>query len=335
MKNRISLSIACLFLLALLPAQTGTRVYEFMNITTSPRQAALGGNAQSMWDADPNMAYWNPALMNENMHKKLALNYVNYLADIQMATASFAYQWDDRSFFSVHGQYMDYGDFMAADEIGQVIGNFGAKDINIQLAFAYNISDFFTVGAGAKFIHSQIEMYRSYGIAADLGVVLHDIDYNTNVALSVRNLGYQLKPYDQLREPLPLQVNLGVSHKLEHVPLEVTATLHNLQTFDMSDPESSTGQPTSIYRKAIDHVSVGAELFPGRGFNLRAGYNFKRGNELNPRQNKNFSGVTFGFGLRVSSFRLEYAHAQYYPGSNTDHFGLIIDLENFLEPRYY
>ena len=50
---------------------------------------------------------------------------------------------------------------------------------------------------------------------------------------------------------------------------------------------------------------------------------------------KNFSGFTAGFGLRISSFRLEYAHAQYHSSSNTDHFGLIIDLENFLQPRYY
>ena len=60
-------------------AQDGTRVYEFLNMTTSPRQAALGGNAQSMWDSDPNMALWNPALMNPETHQKLALNYVNYL----------------------------------------------------------------------------------------------------------------------------------------------------------------------------------------------------------------------------------------------------------------
>ena len=58
-------------------AQDRTRVYEFLNITTSARQAALGGNAQTSWDADPNSALWNPSLMNREMHGQFAFNYVN------------------------------------------------------------------------------------------------------------------------------------------------------------------------------------------------------------------------------------------------------------------
>lgn len=324
-----------LIFFGVLSAQDGTRVYEFLNITTSPRQAALGGNAQSMWDADPNMALWNPALMNPETHNKLALNYVNHLADIQFGTASYVYQWDKYNFFSVHGQYVNYGQFIAADEIGNVVGDFRAQDAAITLGYAHNLNDFFTVGANLKYIHSQIETYTSFAAAADVGIVFHDIDYDTNVALSVRNIGTQFKAYDNEKEPLPVQVNLGISHKLEHVPLELTATLHDLQKFDISEQYREDGRDIPTIRKAIDHLSVGAEFFPQSGFNLRFGYNFKRGNELNTDLTRNFSGFTAGFGLRISSFRLEYAHAQYHASSNTDHFGLIIDLENFLEPRYY
>lgn len=316
-------------------AQDGTRVYEFLNITTSPRQAALGGNAQSMWDSDPNMALWNPALMNPETHNKLAINYVNYLTDIQSGTASYVYQYDKYNFFSIHAQYVDYGKFLSSDEIGNVLGDFTAKDAAITLGYAHNLNDFFTLGTNIKYIHSQIESYTSYAAALDVGLVFHDIDYDTNVALSVRNIGTQFKPYDNVREKLPIQVNLGISHKLEHVPLELTATLHDLQKFDISEQIKDDGREVPNVRKMIDHLSVGAEFFPQAGFNLRFGYNFKRGNELNTDLTKNFSGFTAGFGLRISSFRLEYAHAQYHASSNTDHFGLIIDLENFLEPRYY
>ncbi|MDO5654893.1 MAG: type IX secretion system protein PorQ [Flavobacteriaceae bacterium] len=319
----------------LVDAQDGTRVYEFLNITTSPRQAALGGNAQSMWDADPNMALWNPALMNPESHNKLAINYVNHLTDIQFGNASYVYQWDKYNFFSVHAQYVDYGKFIAADDIGNVTGDFSAKDAAITLGYAHNLSDFFTVGANLKYIHSQIETYTSFAAAADLGIVFHDIDYETNVALSIRNIGTQFKVYDNERESLPVQVNLGISHKLEHVPLEISATLHDLQKFDISEQTRDDGREVPRIRKIIDHVSLGAELFPQRGFNLRFGYNFKRGNELNTDLTRNFSGLTAGFGIRISSFRLEYAHAQYHASSNTDHFGLIIDLENFLQRRYY
>ena len=328
-------SILFLLFCVVIQAQDGTRVYEFLNITTSPRQAALGGNAQSMWDSDPNMALWNPALMNPETHNQLALNYVNYLTDIQFGTASYVYQWDKYNFFSIHGQYVDYGDFLAADEIGNVTGNFSAKDASITLGYAHNLNDFFTVGANVKYIHSQLETYTSFAAAMDLGVVFHDIDYETNVALSIRNIGTQFKPYDKVKESLPIQVNLGISHLLEHVPIELTATLHDLQKFDISEQYREDGRELPTIRKAIDHLSVGAELFPQRGFNLRFGYNFKRGNELNTDLTRNFSGFSAGFGLRISSFRLEYTHAQYHASSNTDFFGLVVDLENFLEPRYY
>lgn len=332
--KRITTLIVLLSVVAV-TAQDGTRVFEFLNITTNPRQAALGGNAQSMWDKDPNNSLWNPALVNYDTHRQLGVNYVNYLADVKFGTISYVYQYDTHNFFSIHGQYVDYGDFVAADDIGNITGDFDAKDAAITLSYARKLSDFFTVGAGVKYIHSSIESYKSSGIAMDLGVVFHDIDYGTNVALSVRNIGTQLSTYNGVKEDMPLQVNLGISHVLEHVPLELTATLHDLQKFDISEQTDSDGVETSNLRKAIDHLSVGAELFPQRGFNLRAGYNFKRGNELSTEEAKSFSGLSFGFGIKVNSFRFEYAHARYSAASNANYFGLIIDLESMLESRFY
>lgn len=335
MQLRLLILISILSFSVFANAQDGSRVYQFLQLTTSPRQAALGGNAQSMWDADPNMSYWNPALMNPKSHNKLAFNYLRHLSDIQMGTFSYVYQLNKKNFFSIHSQYVDYGDFVAADETGNVNGKFTAKEAAVFLGYAYNLGDFFTLGTNIKYIHSIIETYTSYAVAADFGLVFHDIDYETNISLGVRNIGMQIKPYESTKEDLPIQVNLGISHKLEHVPLELTATLHDLQKFNISEKEGSNGRPVSNARKVVDHLSVGAELFPGRGFNIRAGYNFKRGNELNTDLTKNFSGITFGFGLRISAFRIDYAHAQYHSAGNTDHLGITVDLERFFDRRRY
>lgn len=329
------LTLLFLFLTILAPAQDGTRVYEFVNITTSPRQAALGGNAQSAWDADPNMSYWNPALMNEQSHGQLGLNYVNYLTDVNFGTVSAVYQYDDDEFFAIHGQYVDYGDFRGYDENDNPTGDFSAKDAAIVVGYARNLSDFFTVGVNAKYINSRIETYSSHAIAADLGLVFHDIDYNTNVALSVRNLGTQLQTYAGTKEKMPLQINLGISHRLEYVPLELSMTLHDLQKFDISMPYNENGQEVGFGRKVIDHISIGGELFPGRGFNIRLGYNFKRGNELALEDKRTFAGLTYGFGIRINSFRFEFAHANYYKGANSNHFGMIINLDRLIQGSNY
>ena len=316
-------------------AQDGTRVYEFVNITTSPRQAALGGNAQSMWDADPNMSYWNPALANEQSHGQLGMNYISYLADVNFGTVSGVYQYDDDQFFSLHAQYLDYGDFRGFDENDNATGDFSAKDAAISLGYARTLSDFFTVGASIKYINSRIESYSSHAVSSDLGIVFHDIDYNTNVSLAIRNLGFQLVTYSGKKEKMPVQINLGMSHKLEHVPLELSLSMHDLQKFDISIPENENGQKASFGRKVIDHVSIGGELFPGQAFNIRLGYNFKRGNELKLDGIRTFAGLTYGFGIKINAFRFDFAHANFYEGASSNHFGIIVNLDRLIQGRNY
>lgn len=324
-----------LFVTVTASAQDGTRVYEFVNITTSARQAALGGNANSAWDADPNMSYWNPAMMNERQHGQVAFNYINYLADVNFGTLSAVYALDDYNFVSVHGQYVDYGDFRGYDENDNATGDFSAKDAALTIGYAHNLSDFFTVGANLKYINSRIESYSSSAVAMDFGAVFHDIDYNTNVSLAIRNVGTQLQTYSGKKEKMPVQINLGISHRLEHVPIELSMTLHDLQKFDISMPYDKNGQEVGTMRKFIDHVSVGAELFPDKGFNIRLGYNFKRGNELALEDARTFAGLTYGFGIRINAFRFEFGHANYYKGSNTNHFGLIVNLDRLMQGSNY
>lgn len=330
-----SLRILLMFFGVLTLGQDGTRVYEFVNITTSPRQAALGGNANSMWDADPNMSYWNPAMVSEKSHGQMALNYVNYLADVGFGTMSAVYQYDEDEFFTIHGQYVDYGNFRGFDENDVYTGDFTAKDAAVALGYARNLSDFFTVGVSVKYINSNIESYTSHALAADFGVVFHDIDYQTNVSLAIRNVGFQLQTYAGTKEKMPLQINLGLSHQLEHVPLELSINLHDLQKLDMSKPTDENGAKTKFGRKFMDHVSIGGELFPGRGFNLRMGYNFKRGSELKIADHRSFSGLTYGFGLRINAFRFDFAHATYYEGANSTHFGIIVNLDRLIQGRNY
>ena len=44
-----------------------------------------------------------------------------------------------------------------------------------------------------------------------------------------RNLGFQLKPYNEVHESLPFEINLGVSQKLENAPITWHITLENIQ----------------------------------------------------------------------------------------------------------
>ena len=61
----------------------GESIYNFLNLTGSAKQAALGGNTLTLLD-DVNQPLWNPSVINQNLDNQLSLNYMNYLADLNI-----------------------------------------------------------------------------------------------------------------------------------------------------------------------------------------------------------------------------------------------------------
>ena len=72
----------------------GKYTYQFLNLVTSPRQAAMGGKTITIYDEDVNQALFNPASINQEMDNHLSLNYGNYYQEVTYGTASYAYTYD-------------------------------------------------------------------------------------------------------------------------------------------------------------------------------------------------------------------------------------------------
>ena len=87
-----------------------------------------------------------------------------------------------------------------------------------------------------------------------------------------------------------------------------------------------TEEKVSFMNDLLRHVIVGAELFPKSIFNLQLGYSFRRGEELRIVDQKYFSGLSFGFGIKFNKLRFNYSHARYSSASNISFLGLQIDL---------
>ena len=78
----------CTILSIFAQAKTGgNNTYEFLNIASSARIAALGGAQIAVKDNDPFLAFDNPSLLNKEMDNKLALTYLNYISDIEIGRA--------------------------------------------------------------------------------------------------------------------------------------------------------------------------------------------------------------------------------------------------------
>ena len=306
-------------------AQTGTNVYPFMNIPVSARQAALGGDAVSVRDSDVNFAAVNPALLNIDMHNQVAINGAMYLAGSTYGTANYARDLQEGHLITVNARFMDYGKMPRTDEAGTVNGEFGAMDASIGAGYAYQFEDEWAIGANVNFITSSIDTYSSMAVAGNFGVSYHFKKTNETIGLVARNFGYQIKPFNGYRERLPFRVDLGYTKILKKFPAAITITAHDLQQFDISSSYNVNGQPVKFPRKIMDHFSFGAEIFPEKAFNIRLGYNVKRGNELAVLDQRSFAGVSAGFGLKFNKIKFDFAHVRYHNSANMNMIGIAVD----------
>lgn len=316
----------------------GNATYQFLNLMSSPRQAALGGKIITNVDYDVTQALYNPATINLEMDNQLALNYANYLGDISYGTAAYAYTVDRRvQTFHAGITYVNYGSFDGYDENGNSTGTFTGNETALSFGYAFQIgfSDFYA-GANIKLISSKLEQYSSFGGALDFGLIYTNEYLEFNAALSVRNLGTQFTTYAGLNEPLPLEIDLGFSQMLENVPVRWHLTFENLQQWPIaaSNPArvttdlggNQTQEDIGFLSQLIRHTLIGAELFPERGFNIRLGYSFRRAEELRILEQRNFSGLSFGIGIKFNKLRFSYTHARYSSASNTSFLGVQISL---------
>jgi hypothetical protein len=317
----------------------GESTYQFLNLVSSPRQAALGGKVLTNIDYDVTQALFNPATINVEMDNQLALNYSSYLGGISYGTASYAYTLDRRT-QTLHAgiTYINYGSFDGYDENGNSTGTFTGNEAALSVGYALQLgySDFY-FGTNLKFITSALEQYNSFGVAVDLGLVYINEDLDFHAALVVRNLGTQITTYAGLNESLPLEIDFGISQRLENVPIRWHLTIENLQQWPLavSNPArvttdlsgNQTEEKIGFLGKMIRRTIIGAELFPEGGFNIRLGYNFRRAEELRIVDQRNFSGLSAGFSIKMKKMRFSYTHAKYTSAANSNFFGLQIDLQ--------
>lgn len=317
----------------------GESTYQFLNLISSPRQAALGGKILTNVDYDVTQALYNPATINVDMDNQLAVNYSSYLGDIRYGTAAYAYTWDRRTqTFHLGVTYVNYGSFDGYDENGIPTGTFSGNEAAFSAGYATQIgySNFY-IGTNLKLISSKLEQYNSFGIAADVGFIYINDYLDFNAAFVIRNFGTQLTTYAGTKESLPFEVDLGFSQKLENVPLRWHVTFENLQQWPIATVNPARGttdlngtqtpEEVGFFSNVLRHTIVGAELFPDKGFNIRLGYSFRRAAELKILEQRNFSGLSFGVGLKFNKFRFSYTHARYSSAANSSFMGLQINLQ--------
>jgi hypothetical protein len=322
----------------------GQSTYQFLSLPNSARTTAMGGYLMNIYDEDVNMPYNNPSLLNPKMHNRVSLSYIDWFSDVKYGFASYARSYDKIGNFYVGLQYLNYGTFDAADEAGNISGTFTGGDYCLALGYSREFFDsVLTVGANLKGIYSKLESYGSTGIAMDLGATYHNDESKFTASFLIRNIGTQLNAYADTRERLPLDIQLGISKGFKHLPFRFSLILHNLQRFDYSyidtvrtpttDPLTGEAveQKVSGIDKFMRHVIIGGEFNPAKFLSLRFAYNYQRRREMAVDTRKGTVGLSWGVGIKISKFKIEYGRAAYHLAGSPNHITLSTNLSEWVK----
>ena len=344
--NKILATLALIICLAgfrfSVSAQSGgNNTFEFLNLVSYARPAALGGNAIVTKDDDITLVYQNPALLTRNMHQQIAFSYVSYFSQIKFGDFAYAHDMKKLGMYAFNVHFVDYGTFNRTDESSNVIGTVKAGEYAFSVSWSKPLSESFTIGSSVKGIFSNLGDISSNGIAADVGLNWFQKEKLWSASLVMKNAGVQLKKYeDSEKEKLPFEIQVGIAKRLLKAPFRFSLIAQQLQQFDLSykDPFTNTTDPVTgniiieednNFQKAVNHLIFNAEILFTKNFNVRVGYNFLRRNELALNEKKGLSGISLGLGLKVNRFNFSYAYAKYVPFSASNHFTIATNFAEF------
>jgi hypothetical protein len=327
---------------ALLAQLGGRFAFDFLNLPTNARSAALGSNTPSLRDYDVNMVLSNTAALNSEMDKHLSANVNPYYGGILNSSVVYADSFQNLGRFYGAVQYLNYGKFDETDPLGNKIGTFSAADYALSLGYSNKIGPF-ALGGAFRIVGSGIAGANAFGVGIDMGSVYTHPENDMNIGLVVRNLGFGLAAYNEgERVNMPLNVQLGMNYKLKHMPLRFLVAAHTLNIADAqyADPNSPVtrfssrgaqrGDSKVISEQIMRHFSFGGEFVFSKNFFLRIGYNHQRRKEMRAETNTAWAGFSTGCMIRVKTFEFGFTRSAYHAIGATSFITATMNLGNSL-----
>lgn len=325
----------------------GAHTYEFLSLSPDARITSLGGINVSILDHDLNTQLANPASLNRKMNGQAAFSTAIYPGGINFGNVCYGRKFKVPGIFGFGLQYIAYGKFKETDEAANVIGNFTAGEMNLYAGYAYQFGKLFSVGINGKFIYSQLGHYSSVGMATDIGFTVDDPKHNVTASIVAVNVGGQFKPYQKgVREPIPFDLQAGLSFGFKGVPFRIHTTFHHLTQWDIRYDNPADYQSDNLFTDTTNskskkyigdnlfrHVIIGIEFNIKQIVRLDIAYNHLRQQELRLTTRRGVPGLSFGLGVRIRQFDFSYAFQPLAQGQVMNQLTLTIYTNGFVKRK--
>ena len=307
-----------------------TTAYNFLNVPSSSHVYGLGGHNLTIIDDDINLIEQNPALLGPEFDHQVGLNYMRYIGETNFAGLRYGQGVSEHGAFAAGIQYFGYGNIQGAAADGTKTGTFTASDMAFSLTYSHDISERWRGGITLKYLYSKYEDYTAGAVAADLGINYYDPDHEFTVSLVGKNLGGQVKKFNDYKDNLPWDIQVGMSKMLGHAPVRLHLTAYELARWkspyykieDVNNPNSGLIKKDSFGSNLMRHLVFGVDILPANNIYLGIGYNYRTRTDMATYKRDFMSGLSIGGGLKVRAFGIGAAFARPHTGASTFMFNL-------------
>jgi len=291
-------------------SNNGDSVYRFLQLPGSARTAALGGNHVALPYADATLFFANPAYLSKDNHSNFGLSYLNHVSDVNMGFVSGAYHIDRIGTVAAGIRFVNYGELRRVDASGTDLGSFSANDLAFTIGVSREVLPNLNVGLAGSLIYSGYDEFSSTGMALNAGIYFFWEELKLHMGGAVSNLGYQVSRFEDRNEPLPLDIRLGISRRLEYVPLRLNVTLHSLDRWEMQT-FSDEGESPSLGSNVFRHLTFGGELILSENVHARVGYDHLTNEELKTSSRLDTAGFSYGLGIQFRGFVFDFSRSSF------------------------
>lgn len=280
MKKIIFLTAVLVIAISAFATVDGDRGFQMLRVLTDPATAGQAGSGAVLSESGFNFLDNAAAPLMKNV-RAVSFSQNMWLFDTSMSNVGYRKSSTNRSFgFAI--RYLDYGKIEYRDDEGSMpLGEYHPMDMNIVFNLGYRIKSSHLVGINVKGLYEKIDDSSATGIAGDIGYVYLTPLAGLKAIASVKNFGFTSK-MDLEDIKLPVTFEAGINKESNFSGNMISMEGRLIKDIDNDELRGALGAEYS---------------YQGR-FLLRSGY----------KLNHDLESLSFGFGVRMRRFEVNYAY---------------------------
>ncbi|RMH63788.1 MAG: hypothetical protein D6685_07430 [Bacteroidetes bacterium] len=258
--------------------RAGTSGFQFLKIASDARGAALGETVVAA-AFDASALFWNPALAAQLDGLHAGLHHTAYFVDVSLDLLAVTYHLPGPGLtLGASLQTLDSGKMDVTTEF-EPFGTgeqFRLIDMAAGLTLAQRLTDLFSYGVTGKYVRESVAGLTTSTLVFDLGIFYRIGDTGAQMAVAIRNFGFDARPEGSLRRPVINQPPEAVETEFEAMT-PPTTFLFGL-TYDVLHDDARNDLLVSLQlnnpNDNAENWNVGVEYVWQQRLAMRTGYRF-------------------------------------------------------------